>query len=631
MKPEKLSVQELFSRERRFIIPLFQRAYVWNQEEQWEPLWEDISRRAHAHLQRLGLPAEGKVRTHFLGAVVLNVANVMGRGISRSDVIDGQQRLTTLQLFLAALRDMSGELGADADDIRLFKRLTRNPDCEEGSEELFKVWPTNSDREVFSQVMSAGSPAALEARFPENTGGRPRMVQAYLFFARAIAEFIRSAEHASSAPDRFLSLVSALKESLQLIVIELEEGDDPQVIFETLNARGQPLLPSDLIRNYVFMRIGDAEGNRLYQTYWSHFDTEQVMVPGSDGESRFWHVEERQGRLVRPRIDLFIFHYLTMHTEDDIRIGHLFKEFRDWRDANSTSNEDFLKDLKTASHHFARLIAPKGNSRLEVFASRLRALDTSTVHPLLLFLASVEGQGIPVAEVDQIIVDLESYMVRRFICWQTPKNYNRFFLSLLTKVKQAYAARAKADDTALADLPTVAEVVRTELLRSQEASAFWPSDERFREGWLNNPVYVSSRADRSAMILRALGDAMTTSRNEQLDLSGPVTVEHLLPQKGAIEDYPYLEISLPQNHDEASWRKVLVNTVGNLTLLTGANNTAASNHAFPVKRAKIVEHSDLRLNAWLRTDTRDSWNETDILARGEELFHFALKIWPRPA
>jgi uncharacterized protein with ParB-like and HNH nuclease domain len=105
MKPEKLTIQEIFSRERRFIIPLFQRSYVWNQEDQWEPLWEDIHKRAEAHLERLGKSIEGRPRSHFLGAIVLNVASIQGRSIARSDVIDGQQRLTTLQLFLAALRD----------------------------------------------------------------------------------------------------------------------------------------------------------------------------------------------------------------------------------------------------------------------------------------------------------------------------------------------------------------------------------------------------------------------------------------------------------------------------------------------------------------------------------------------
>lgn len=630
VKPEKLTVQELFSRERRFLIPLFQRSYVWNQEDQWEPLWEDILKRTTAHLERIGKDVEGKVRSHFLGAIVLNVASIQGRGISRSDVIDGQQRLTTLQIFLAALRDASEALEAAPEDIKLFRRLTRNPDCEPGSDEIHKVWPTNSDRHSFTQVMTAGSPAALQSRYVSHEGGLPRMAQAYLYFSSAIGEYISSPDYPHSPQDRFFALLKALKESLQLIVIELEEGDEPQIIFETLNARGQPLLPSDLIRNFVFMRADDATGEKLYRSYWQHFDTALAVESSADGESRFWHIDERQGRLNRPRIDLFIFHYLTMHTENDIRIGQLFKEFRDWRETGDTNNEEFLKDLKVSSGHFARLIVPEGASRLEVFASRLRALDTSTVHPLLLFLASAEGIGIDKADLDQIAIDLESYMVRRFVCGQTPKNYNRFFLSLLTKAKAAHLARHKSANDDAGELPTVASVIRDELLRSNEPTAVWPSDEKFLQGWLVHQLYVASRPDRSAMVLRALGEMMTNSRNEQLDLRGAVTVEHLLPQKGRVEDYPYADIEIPDGHDAASYRKLLVNTVGNLTLLTGPNNTVASNHAFPKKREAIVKDSDLRLNAWLRTDTRATWTEQDIMQRSAELFDVALKIWPKP-
>lgn len=631
VKPEKLTVHELFSKERRFMIPLFQRSYVWNREDQWEPLWEDISKRAAAHLARMGATVEGKAKSHFLGAIVLNVASIQGRGISRSDVIDGQQRLTTLQIFLAALRDASERLDAAADDIKLFRRLTQNPDCPVDSDELHKVWPTNSDRQTFTRVMLARDPVALKAMYASHEGALPRMVQAYLYFYDAISAYALSADQPRNAEDCFLSLVQALRESLQLIVIELEEGDDPQIIFETLNARGQPLLPSDLIRNFVFMRISDVEAERLYRTYWQHFDLESADGSNADGESRFWHIEERQGRLIRPRIDLFIYHFLTMKTEKDIRIGQLFKDFRDWREDSKASNEEFLKQLKLASSHFARLIAPEGKSRLEVFAGRLRALDTSTVHPLLLFLASIEGTAVGKVEMDQIVTDLESFMVRRFVCWLTPKNYNRFFLSLLSKTKKAFADLQTASSKEAAALPTIEQVIREELMRSQEASAVWPSDDDFRKGWLEKPIYVSSRSDRSAMILRALGTEMTTSRNEQLDLAGKVTVEHLLPQKGTLGDYPYPDIAIPEGLDAANYRALLVNTVGNLTLLTGTNNTVASNHAFPRKREAIVTDSDLRLNAWLRTNTQDTWVETDIIKRGDELFEQALKIWPKPA
>jgi len=395
MIPEKLTIQQLFSRERRFVIPLFQRSYVWNKDDQWEPLWEDIERRANAHEKKMKSDSEGKVRSHFLGAVVLSNASAQGRSIARCDVIDGQQRLTTLQLFLAAVRDQSFLLGAEEEDANIFRDLTRNPRRDDDSVEIFKVWPTNADQDVFAQIMKAGSLKALTEAFSKAGDTLPRMAQAYEYFSLQIEAYVSSDENGSKTTlqNRFYCLMLALKESLQLVVIELEAEDDPQIIFETLNARGQPLLPSDLIRNFIFMKVGSEKSNTMYNKYWRQFDDERVSDADEDGENRFWHLDERQGRLTRPRIDLFIFHYLKMKTEDDIRIGHLFKEFSHWHETSKFNDIEFLQDLKKYSGYFRRLVEPKGNSRLEVFAKRLRSLDTATLHPLLLFLSSIEGNA----------------------------------------------------------------------------------------------------------------------------------------------------------------------------------------------------------------------------------------------
>jgi hypothetical protein len=167
--------------------------------------------------------------------------------------------------------------------------------------------------------MTAGSLANLEGAFGD--APMPRIAAAYRFFWRKITGFANGS--ADSEPpteelpreiqvERLEALYHSLQTSLQFVVIELEDRDDPQVIFETLNARGQPLLPSDLIRNFIFLQAsGTTDIDKLYNVYWKDFD-EKVIASTS---ARFWHVEERQGRLVRPRIDLFIFHYLTMTTE----------------------------------------------------------------------------------------------------------------------------------------------------------------------------------------------------------------------------------------------------------------------------------------------------------------------------
>lgn len=622
MKPDKLTVYEIFSKEKRFIIPLFQRSYVWNEQDQWEPLWEDISSRAKAHLNRMDKEVEGSVRSHFLGAVVLNVTQTPGRGVARSDVIDGQQRLTTLQLFIAAVRDLSEELNADKSDVDLFRRLTRNPDCEDRSKELYKVWPTNSDQLDFANIMGAGSASAIADKYKDRASNPPRMAQAYNYFESAVREFLSDPGNGNSIEDRFLAIVKAIKESLQLIVIELENGDDPQVIFETLNARGQPLLPSDLIRNFVFMRITDDESNRLYKNYWQHFDDERVDDADEDGENRFWHIDERQGRLTRPRIDLFIFHYLVMKTEANIRIERLFKEFCNWQEKASFTNEEFLADLKMTSSNFRRLIAPEGSSRLEVFARRLRSLDTSTVYPLLLFLASIEGKPGTNADVDQAIEDIESFMMRRFMCDLTAKNYNRFFVSLLVKAKAAHN-----------EGNSVAETIRAELLQSNDVTTRWPNNKEFREGCIWKKLYVRSRPDRAVMVLSAIEAETRTNKNEVITIHKGLTVEHLMPQKYSLENYPhpsdeYFELDKNQTPEEG--RDSMMHTLGNLTLLTGSLNSSVSNGPWPSKVSAIAADSDLRINAWLRTEPPAAWHEGAIWDRSELMFKVARNLWSRP-
>lgn len=309
-----------------------------------------------------------------------------------------------------------------------------------------------------------------------------------------------------------------------------------------------------------------------------------------------------------------------MHTERDIRIGQLFKEFRDWRADSELTNEQFLADLKEKSGHFRRLIEPIGGSRLEVFAKRARSLDTSTVWPLLLFLASIEGKPGASEEVDQAIIDLESFMIRRFICDLTPKNYNRFFLSVLVKAKKAHS-----------EGQSVAGAIRDELLRSLEVTARWPDDEEFARGWRWKDLYVRSRPDRAVMILSALEHAMRSNKNERVTIDGGLTVEHLLPQKGSLEDYPYatteeyerLEGQTPQEARDAN-----LHVPGNLTLLTGSLNASVSNGPWPEKVEKIVEDSDLRINAWLRSSASAKWDEASIRDRSNELFEYAKQVWP---
>lgn len=142
MEVFKKTVSAVFSGERRYAIPLFQRPYVWTRENQWEPLWDDIVERADLELEQPQVDAP----PHFLGAIVVQQRASWGDELLAHDVIDGQQRLTTFQIMLAAFRDIAGSLDEKQVTASLIswtrnENAIANPDVEQ-----FKVWPTNVSR-----------------------------------------------------------------------------------------------------------------------------------------------------------------------------------------------------------------------------------------------------------------------------------------------------------------------------------------------------------------------------------------------------------------------------------------------------------------------------------------------------
>lgn len=470
---------------------------------------------------------------------------------------------------------------------------------------------------------------------------RPRLVEAYFYFYDMIKAYIEAREgepepDAENTERRIDALVNALTNYLEVVTIELEGDDDPQVIFETLNARGEPLLPSDLIRNFVFLEAQrqkeDVEG--LYNTYWRPYDG------GDNGSDTFWKVKVTQGRLVRPRIDLFFFHYLSYRVEHELLITHLFQEFRDWWLDHPRTVKTELEVMQFYSKVFRNLFEDdqSAHSRLSVFARRLRLLDTSTVYPFLLFLLGENKDSISHTDRDAILVDIESYLIRRMICGLTTKNYNRVFPQLLRQMRKAETVDHATIRNFLSDLkdphtPPSGTDVRTRVRRFfmdlQGDSVRWPTDTEFRDAWLSNPIYQKLTARRVSMVLEALDLQLITAKQEQVHLSGELSIEHVMPQHGSMEDWP-LQDEPTWGEDPQEYRGWLIHTFGNLTLLTQRLNSGISNGPFLAKRPEIAMNSNLRMNAYFQDFKGKPWTEQSILDRGEHLFEIAKAIWPGP-
>jgi hypothetical protein len=610
-------------------VPLYQRAYIWQKEKHWEPFFQDI--REQARNCFYGVAGTG----HFLGPIVTQAEMVSGGAHPRYNIIDGQQRLTTFQIFAKALHLIASKENHWASGE--FERLYRNPPrAHVGAEEIYKVWPTNSDRHSFQRIMELKNLDEVD----DKLAALPTMLtNAYVYFQEALLAFLSGNEEGASDEEflkapiekRIEALHQALTSKLYFIVLKLESGDDPQVIFETLNARGEPLLPSDLIRNDLFLKALRERLNAdlIYRKYWADFEERQVTNSESE-ESRFWHVMDTQGRLYRPRIDLFVFHWLTMKRaiakqHDELLIGNLYREFKRWTSQQQLSAEQTFSDLAINRNNYARLVEPIGKDRLSIAVERLNALDTGTVHPLLLFLVGKYAEDLSNAEFERILSVLESYLIRRLLTRGTTKNYNKTFLSLLTKMANANEGAALAD------------LVESELLSLKGPTVEWPSDEKLRSSILELPIYVRSRQSRVRMILIAVENHIRAQSGSKIEepLANPsLSIEHLLPQEGTLVDYPYAADDAAyrqQNETTEEARERLLHTLGNLTLLTQPLNSSISNGPFLKKRAEIIEHSVLRLNKFLSGQSAPSvWGESSIVQRGQTLYEHIRAIWPVP-
>jgi hypothetical protein len=251
------------------------------------------------------------------------------------------------------------------------------------------------------------------------------------------------------------------------------------------------------------------------------------------------------------------------------------------------------------------------DSREGTFFYRLDKLDTTTVYPILLEVVKRYNNPDGRKELQQILVDIESFFVRRAVCGLTAKGYNK----LVTEwVKDLHGA----DEFSAA-------AIRKYLQKQEAEISRWPTDEEFRKAWLDIEFYKRLGGKRR-MILEALETALHTGKTEKIKIERKLTLEHLLPREWE-EHWPLpLGDGGAEVEKRSQEREHLLHTVGNLTLLTKELNPSVSNGPWPKKLDAILKHSALNLNRSLPS----TWNEEAIRARSDELFKIAIKVWPRP-
>ena len=589
METDILTPKKLFQKDIRYTIPAFQRRYVWSLEDQWEPLWEDVRNTAEDYLEKLesndgnSVEAERDTRRHFLGAVVIQQVSTATKDIERREVIDGQQRLTTLQLLLDAVQYVCEKRNAKGVKKRLLKLVENDKDILVKDDEVFKLLPTVNDRLAFTHAMHNG--LAVDG-FEDSL-----IVQAHEYFQLQASQWIDL--DANSMHTRMEALETAITGMLNMVVIDLGLQDDPHVIFETLNARGTPLLESDLIKNYVAFQT-KVNGDVI----WGDLDHD------------WWRKEIRQGRLWRPRIDALLDYWLEKHTRDDVSPGKVFSTFK--KLAHGCEIAPIVEQMKTDLSNFRHYEEGRRAPAEDVFHYRAGVMKMAAFTPvLLLFLSWPKETRI------EALKALESFLVRRMVCRRTTRGYSRMALDLVRELEKW-------------DLPEGGARAVISFLSSRKAeSGHWPTDADLEDAFLKLPLYRLLTRGRLRLVLEAVEERHRKDRKGQwYEAPKNLTIEHILPQSWA-EHWP-----LPGETDEMEEhreRNRLIHTIGNLTLVTKRLNPALSNAPWIKKQDTLGEHSGLQLNRqFLKKYEAGEWTEKTIKLRSLEMAKLVAKVWPGP-
>lgn len=650
MDTSKPLLGNLLNKQIRYIVPVFQRHYVWTEEYQWKPLWEDIQNKVKERIDNRA------IHPHYTGSIVLKQEIVTTDTLSTYSVIDGQQRLTTFQLFLIAFREVCRKINNDEDLIKAIEKHIFN-DKSFGDtnyeEQKYKLIPTKFDIEAFKDIADLKYDdffkKHLQPILDENGIGRKtyrdiakkrnKIIGAYLYFYDELTKYF--SENDTDANEVIKYMLISLQNDFQFVEIGLSPHDDPQMIFETLNGRGASLTETDLIRNYIFMRaeVKGTELDKIYDSYWNDYD---------DPKSTYrWHEKMNRGRYQESKLQFFLVDYLTIKLREEIRNDQVFYRYKSFIINHDPfdSLEMELKELHKYSLVFKKLTNPSANTPLEKLAKRLLSMGTTTIFPLLLFIDSADF--ITSDEKEKIYKILDSYITRRFLCGYTTKNYNNVFLDMLKFFSDKQDIKDENNEDAVKK--SIVDDFTAHITSKDKETNLWPNNNQLLDKIRNREIFKEEKGKSKALVNILLEiEYFTRSKkqeNMQIDPQN-LTIEHVLPQNWYTH-WPINARIITKDEFEVShkavWaesdpdgiyhqierRKSLLHTLGNLTLLTNSLNPSVGNASYAVKKPEIIKQSTLLLNAYFQTI--DNWDENEIQKRANDLYKKIIKIWVSPS
>lgn len=542
---------------KQFVIPVYQRKYTWTVKKQLVQLIKD--------LEQL-IEDETKQKQHFLGTIVY-LENIVEYKVERS-IVDGQQRLVTMFLMAHAMKSISeNEYRAREIDETYLQNYAEKVD----SRYRQRLYPSVADGEDYTIIS--------EGRFDElNKDSSSNIVQNFLYLQAELKSLVER-----YAFDRVLY---ALKR-FSIVYIKLDERDNAQQIFESINSTGERLTASDLIRNFIMMNKSNEEQTMLYKQYWRKLE---AVFDNSKGMEDFFR------------------YYLAAMTEEYSAKHVLYQTFKEYwyKERESASDVELLQKLVRYSEYFVNLYYKKPDGKYLEVLSDFQSMESMMPAPFVLELSEwyYFDKVISEEQYFEIINVINGYQLRRYFNGDDTSRVSKAFPSYLKHVRKYVAVHGFEN---IVDI-----VIYVLVTRNQSNNMSLPTDKALKSNLSNVNAYAMR-------LVRWLLEKIENRNNPAtLDMSN-LSIEHIMPQtstayweeKAGVSGEEYIE---------------LVNTIGNLTLVTKPDNSAAGNKDFETKKKIFEDTLHIRLNKILYG--MSEWTSEAIKNRSERLIDELISMYP---
>jgi uncharacterized protein with ParB-like and HNH nuclease domain len=570
-------------------IPFFQRSYVWG-EDNWQDLIDEFLS-DHAN--------------NFLGSIILKQERAPSGELNRVSIIDGQQRLTTISLLIKAIYDKFDKKTKENTLETIHNYLFYKPSETDGRYEV-KIEHSHYDSEVYRMIIQSG----IDGYYIDESdiNRQHRIYQCYQYF-------LNSLESKYKEQSEFLFNKILKRDNNIFVVIDLDEKDDEQTIFDTLNNSGVRLSPADIIKNSIFKRaiqlMGENEAIRFYENTWDR------TFSHDEDDAEYWGEEFSTGRMKRSNIEI-VLHSVAIikgfYNPDKNSLSELSKLYKDEISKFSTYQElrEFLDEIISYSRIYKKNIIATDRTTIFSFENDfqrlihiLNTLEFSTFHPFILYVLKRYDDNKEVR--DEITRKLEKFLVRRVVSRDDTRSFN--------KLSRDFIQDLSVLDTKLMEtkIDSIRQGLRSISNQNATLLLFW--------------IELKRRWNK---------------KEDITDLKYTYSLEHIMPKKwnefwGKIP-MKVKENGTTMNDQEANAdRDEKIKWIGNMTLLTSSLNTSLRNHTFvdkvmgDGKKKGMKSYSDLLITKQDVIEPFDRgdkiWDEDKIKMRQAKLEGEFQEIW----